>query len=68
MVPSVTMPTIQSAGSMGAACGPSNESRPAIPPDRPIMKMTSPETSGGKTAHSRLRSGASTSSSTPAKS
>ena len=67
MVARVMPATHHSAALTGAACGPSNERSPAMPADRPIMKITSPDISGGNIERSRWRSGASAASSTPAK-
>ena len=66
MVARVIPATDHSAALTGSARVPSSNRSPAIPADQPIMKITRPEISIGNIARSRLSSGASAASSTPA--
>jgi hypothetical protein len=58
--------THHSAALTGSAVGPSIERRPETAADKPIITMMRPDISGGKIARSRLSSGASAVSRTPA--
>ena len=60
--------THHSAVLTGAAWSPSMVRSPARPPDRPMMKITRPEISGGRIGRSRRSSGAMAISSSPANS
>src|SRR5262249_27672824 len=67
IVATVIAATLHSVGSTGTASAARSTRKPAMPADQPIMKITSPEISGGKNPRKRLRIGAITVSNTPAK-
>ena len=68
IVRSVSAATVHSAPLTGGFSGARRTRRPAMPADQPIMKITSPEISGGKNPRRRLSIGAMMASSRPAKS
>ena len=59
---SVKKATCHSSALIGAASGASSERSPAAPPERPIMNITTPESSTGNTARRRGRASTATSS------
>jgi hypothetical protein len=67
IVASVIAATLHSAELTGAPSPPSMRRSPAIEADTPIMKITTPEISGGKIGRNRLSSGARAASKKPAK-
>ncbi len=67
IVASVIAATLHSADVTRAPSPPSMSRSPAIEAESPIMKITTPEISGGKIGRRRLRSGARAASRQPAK-